>query len=54
MEESLPNFSMGYLLEGLFPPSQRFNISFSQGFGLGSSQVMNLSSPSQPLGLGLG
>jgi hypothetical protein len=55
MEENLPNFSMGYLLEGPFPPSsQRFNISFSQGLGLGSSQVVNLSSPSQPLGLGLG
>jgi hypothetical protein len=55
MEKNLPKCFMGYLLEGLSSPSsQRFNINFSQGLGLGSSQVVNLSFPSQPLGLGLG
>jgi hypothetical protein len=55
MEENLPNFFMGYLLEEpSVPSSQRFNIGFSQGLGLGYSQVVNLSFPSQPLGLGLG
>ncbi len=45
---------MGYFLEGSSSPFQGFNISFSQGLGLGSFQVVNFNSPSQPLGLGLG
>jgi hypothetical protein len=53
MEENLPNFFMGYLLEGpSSPSSQGFNISYFQG--LGYSQVVYLSFPSQPFGLGLG
>jgi hypothetical protein len=45
---------MGYLLEGPFSLSfQGFNISSFQGLGLGFSQVVNLSFPFQPLGLGL-
>jgi len=47
MEENLPNSFRGYFLEGPSSPS-------SQGLGLGSFQVVNLSSPFQPLGLGLG
>lgn len=54
MEENLPNSFMGYLLEGPSPSSQGFNISYFQGLGLGYSQVVNLSFPSQPFGLGLG
>jgi hypothetical protein len=55
MEENLPNFFMGYLLEGpLSPSSQGLNISSPQGLRLRSFQVVNLSSPSQPLGLGFG
>jgi hypothetical protein len=55
MEENLPNSFVGYLSEGpSSPSSQGFNISSFQGLGLGSSQVVNLSFPSQPLGLGLG
>jgi hypothetical protein len=55
MEENLPNFFMGYFMEGLsFPSSQRFNIRSPQRLGLRFFQVVNLSSPSQPLGLGLG
>jgi hypothetical protein len=55
MEENLPNSFMGYLLEGpSSPSSQGFNINSSQGLRLRSFQVVILSSPSQPLGLGLG
>jgi hypothetical protein len=51
MEENLPKFFMGFFLERhSSPSSQRFNINYFQG--LGSSQVMNLSFPSQSLGLG--
>jgi hypothetical protein len=45
---------MGYFLERHFSPFQGFNINFSQGLGLVSFQVVNLNSPFQPLGLGLG
>jgi hypothetical protein len=55
MEDNLPNSFMGYLLEGpSSPSSQGFNISSSQGLRLKFSQVVNLSFPCQPLGLGLG
>jgi hypothetical protein len=54
MEENLPNSFMGYLLGRPSPSSQGFNISFFQGLGSRSSQVVNLTSPSEPLGLGLG
>jgi hypothetical protein len=55
MEENFPNLFMGYLLEGPpCPSSQGLNISSPQGLGLRSSQAVNLSSPSQPLGLGFG
>jgi hypothetical protein len=47
MEENLPNYFMGYLLEGPSSPS-------SQRLKLRSFQVVNLNSPFQPLGLGLG
>jgi hypothetical protein len=36
-----PNFFMGYFLEESSPSSQGFNISFSQGLGLRSSQNVN-------------
>jgi hypothetical protein len=53
MEENLPNSFMGYFLElPSFLSFQRFNINYSQR--LRFSQVVNLNSPFQPLGLGLG
>jgi len=55
MEENLLNFVMGYFLETPFSPFfQAFNINSSQRLGLRSSQIMNLSSFFQPLGLRLG
>jgi hypothetical protein len=51
MEENLLNFLMGYCLEAPF--FQRFNINSFQRLGLRFSQIMNLSSFFQPLGLGL-
>ncbi len=53
MEENLSNSFMGYFLEGPFSPSQGFNISFFQRLRLRSFQVVNLSFPSEPLGLWL-
>jgi len=41
MEENLPNFFMGYLLEIPSSSFQGFNISSPQGLGLRSSQVVN-------------
>jgi len=53
MDENLPNSFMGYFLEGPFSTYQRFNMSFSQRLGLKYFQVVNLSFPSQLLGLWL-
>jgi hypothetical protein len=53
MEENLSNSFMGNFLEGpFFLSSQEFNISYYQR--LRSSQVVNLNSLFQHLGLGLG